>query len=524
MTAAKIIFLAIVSLLIVACSATDKQTKNLSNPNNLPAQSFTIKAGKDTVISTKGGIQVLVKKGTFDVDVDIEIKEATTFADMAKYGLTTMADGKLLSSDGMFYINAADANGKQAKMNKPIEVTVPATTMLDNPQLFKGAQDSSGNVNWVNPQKIPNDSIFKTITSGEKMFNTICSSCHSIGGGKSIGPDLKYIHKRRTYQWFSDFTRNPQAMLKKGDACAQCIADKYNMAIMPPQTVSDKEMLSLWKYIMKENYKIKEDTNNLEYLDCTVEKEILRPVKPISRTPDSLNATSVDEDVIEIIGPNSEERIKKVMKNISYLYSLQINDWGWYNIDSFLEPTQYTKETRLEITAEDITKYTQIEVKLFVPQSKINAHLKPLEKKYYGYDGTVFLPTNQNLYVFATAIKGEDFYSVIQKITIGENGLTRYTVKLEKTTTDALEKQLDQLFGVKVKKPEVLPTVSLDTITMGEEGYHGEKKKYLKKKVRVPCGLIENTVLDTAPKMEGDSTKRRIKIKASPAPGRAANY
>lgn len=508
----KYLSLLLLASVLFSCTTAENTNLGLHKPSDLPSQQFAINPGKDTTIVTQGGINLHIQKGTFTTNVTLEVKEALGFGDMAKYGLSTMSDGKLLSSDGMFYIDAKDADGKQPAINIPIKADVPATTMLENPQVFNGKADSSGNVNWVNPQKVANDSLFKKINVGENVFIQKCSSCHTIGDGKKAGPDLAYIHKRRTYQWFADYTRDAVAMIKKGDACAKCLYEEYNGGIMPQQSVSDAEMKQLWMYIMKESYKTNEDSTNLGHLDCATLKEVLEPIKDTSRR-ERYDDENQNSDAIVFTGPDAEARAKKAMENISYVYSMNIKTWGWYNIDSFLEPGDKTKETRLEITVDDYKGYNQVKIRMLLPQSKINADLKPLKDNYFGYDGLFYLPTNQNIYVFATAAKSDKFYSVIQKIKIGDSGLTRLSVKLQESTPDALQRQLDNMFQIKLEKT-LTPLISVDTTYTG---YHEERKpSYIKKTVRIPCGLIENTMVDTSAVRSEFGKSRTIKIKAQP--------
>jgi len=47
-----------------------------------------------------------------------------------------------------------------------------------------------------------------------------CNACHSIGGGKKIGPDLKGITERRDEAWLVKFIQSSQTMVKEGDTAA----------------------------------------------------------------------------------------------------------------------------------------------------------------------------------------------------------------------------------------------------------------------------------------------------------------
>ncbi len=61
--------------------------------------------------------------------------------------------------------------------------------------------------------------------SGEtiEFFRQNCSSCHTIGGGRLAGPDLKDASKRRPRPWLREFIRDPKAVIDRGDPYAQKI-------------------------------------------------------------------------------------------------------------------------------------------------------------------------------------------------------------------------------------------------------------------------------------------------------------
>jgi mono/diheme cytochrome c family protein len=48
-------------------------------------------------------------------------------------------------------------------------------------------------------------------------FRQNCTSCHTIGGGRLTGPDLKDVEGRKDSDWLVRFILDPQAMLDSGD-------------------------------------------------------------------------------------------------------------------------------------------------------------------------------------------------------------------------------------------------------------------------------------------------------------------
>ncbi|MFV1959285.1 MAG: hypothetical protein ACC662_07715, partial [Planctomycetota bacterium] len=51
-------------------------------------------------------------------------------------------------------------------------------------------------------------------------FKNICSSCHTIGGGRLVGPDLKDVTKQKDRAWLARFIIDPGAVIDSGDPYA----------------------------------------------------------------------------------------------------------------------------------------------------------------------------------------------------------------------------------------------------------------------------------------------------------------
>ena len=85
--------------------------------------------------------------------------------------------------------------------------------------------------------------------SGESMFKSFCSACHTISKGKLIGPDLADVHLRRTETWLYEFIAGSQAMVKKGDATAVALFNEFNQSVMPDAPFSAEEIKTIVFYI-----------------------------------------------------------------------------------------------------------------------------------------------------------------------------------------------------------------------------------------------------------------------------------
>ena len=84
---------------------------------------------------------------------------------------------------------------------------------------------------------------------GEKDFNTTCFACHTIGGGRLVGPDLAGITDRRPEDWLISFIRSSQAMIESGDPDAVALASEYVGLMMPDTTMSDRRIEDIISYL-----------------------------------------------------------------------------------------------------------------------------------------------------------------------------------------------------------------------------------------------------------------------------------
>lgn len=65
-------------------------------------------------------------------------------------------------------------------------------------------------------------------------FKQNCMSCHTVGGGRLAGPDLKDVTQRRDRTWLAQWMQNPKAVLDSGDTYAQALLQDSRGVVMPP--------------------------------------------------------------------------------------------------------------------------------------------------------------------------------------------------------------------------------------------------------------------------------------------------
>lgn len=78
-------------------------------------------------------------------------------------------------------------------------------------------------------------------------FESKCFACHSVGGGKKLGPDIAGVTKRRTDAWLTQWLKSPDKMLQT-DADAQAMLKEHNNIPMPNQGLSDTEIAQYLAY------------------------------------------------------------------------------------------------------------------------------------------------------------------------------------------------------------------------------------------------------------------------------------
>ncbi len=63
-------------------------------------------------------------------------------------------------------------------------------------------------------------------------FKTQCMSCHTIGGGRLVGPDLKDVSQRKDRAWLARFIVDPETVLASGDAYALKLKNEARGVVM----------------------------------------------------------------------------------------------------------------------------------------------------------------------------------------------------------------------------------------------------------------------------------------------------
>ncbi|MEQ1756125.1 MAG: SCO family protein [Micropepsaceae bacterium] len=90
---------------------------------------------------------------------------------------------------------------------------------------------------------------------GEYLFRTRCVSCHTMGSGDRLGPDLLGVASSRPHDWMSRWIREPDKMIEEGDPVATALRAKYKDMPMPNFGLGEKEATALIDYMASEDTK-----------------------------------------------------------------------------------------------------------------------------------------------------------------------------------------------------------------------------------------------------------------------------
>lgn len=119
-----------------------------------------------------------------------------------------------------------------------------ALVMLNMDPAFRAKRGNTPGATYADMSPVP-----YVNQPGQALFVKACSSCHTIGQGDHVGPDLQGVTSRRDRAWLSQFLQAPNVMRAKKDPIAVALTAKFPGVSMPNLGLSETDVGDLLAYL-----------------------------------------------------------------------------------------------------------------------------------------------------------------------------------------------------------------------------------------------------------------------------------
>ncbi|VAW51433.1 Cytochrome oxidase biogenesis protein Sco1/SenC/PrrC, thiol-disulfide reductase involved in Cu(I) insertion into CoxII Cu(A) center [hydrothermal vent metagenome] len=173
-----------------------------------------------------------------DID-ELRVKMGLYIADLDE----SLPDGQI--DHNISLIMGNQKTGQWMKRS-PYEASQVLSTMLGD-WLFNWKHTDNEVVN----SDYKNAAGISTYSDGDYIFRTRCLTCHTIGGGDGIGPDLQGVTAKRDPKWLIRWISKPNEMIKEKDPIIMEMLPKFNNIMMPNLKIHEEDAQKIIDYIKK---------------------------------------------------------------------------------------------------------------------------------------------------------------------------------------------------------------------------------------------------------------------------------
>jgi protein SCO1/2 len=96
----------------------------------------------------------------------------------------------------------------------------------------------------------------KETSKGAYLYRTRCDTCHTIGKGDKLGPDLRGVAAARAPAWLKRWIKEPDKMLAEKDPVALQLKAKYRNLPMPNLSLSDTDVDAILDYMKQQDERV----------------------------------------------------------------------------------------------------------------------------------------------------------------------------------------------------------------------------------------------------------------------------
>lgn len=86
---------------------------------------------------------------------------------------------------------------------------------------------------------------------GRILFTKTCASCHTLGRGDRIGPDLAGLLQRRERSWIERYLAEPERVRGSQDPTARALTERYGAVRMPNLGLSEADIGDILSFLEK---------------------------------------------------------------------------------------------------------------------------------------------------------------------------------------------------------------------------------------------------------------------------------
>ena len=136
--------------------------------------------------------------------------------------------------------------GDRAKYGWPaVALAVPALLLLAPAAPAMGQSEEAAGEDFTVDEELAE--------RGEGLFESKqCFTCHTVGDGVVIGPDLDGLLQRRSLAWVRRMIARPEQMTAE-DSIARALLTEFDEIQMPNPQVTEEEVEALIHYIASES-------------------------------------------------------------------------------------------------------------------------------------------------------------------------------------------------------------------------------------------------------------------------------
>ncbi len=154
-----------------------------------------------------------------------------------------------LSDHNINFIAGNEATGQWLKRT-PFDVPESLVSVLLGRLQKRSLISFEAKRSYAMASRLPN------AREGEDLFRSRCSTCHTIGQGDKLGPDLLGVVSNRDHDWLIRWLKEPDVMLKEKDPLALDLYHRYNQVPMPNLRLSDVAVMRLIEYMRAESKRL----------------------------------------------------------------------------------------------------------------------------------------------------------------------------------------------------------------------------------------------------------------------------